>query len=127
MSKVIGVMHHRFDVKNNPSFEVLSFFSSYSFGTESYSGMRANGRDYFVMANSWRFEEYKEGITPHHQKQREKHVALIAKSLAAVVMGDDAVAELNFEFDSEYSCDYRNMAKAIIDGCIGHVEYTGDK
>lgn len=126
MSKVIGVMHHRFDTKNNPSFEVVSFFSSYSFGTEIYSGMRANGRDYFVMANSWRFEEYKEGNTAYHQNQKEKHVALIAKSLAAAVMGDDAVAELDFEVDSEYSLDYRNMARAIIDGCVGCVEYIGN-
>lgn len=127
MSKVIGVMHHRFDTKNNPSFEVLSFFSSWSFGTESYSGMRANGRDYFIMANSWRFEQYKEGAMTHSQKQREKHIASVAKSLAIVVMGRDAVSELNFEVDTEYSRDYRDMAQAIIDGCIGHVEYTGDK
>ncbi|EFI8509612.1 hypothetical protein A9332_000937 [Escherichia coli] len=127
MSKVIGVMHHRFDTKNNPSFEVLSFFSSWSFGTESYSGMRANGRDYFVMANSWRFEPYKDGVVTHSQKQKEKAIALIAKGLAIAVMGSDAVSELNFEVDTEYSLDYRNMAKAIIDGCIRHVEYTGNK
>ncbi|MDS1650738.1 hypothetical protein [Escherichia coli] len=127
MSKVIGVMHHRFDTKNNPSFEVLSFARSCSFGTESYSGKRANGRDYFVMASSWRFEEYKEGDTTYHKNKKEKHVALIAKSLAAAVMGDDAVAELNFEFDSEYSRDYRNMAKSIINGDIPLTKYTGDK
>lgn len=62
-----------------------------------------------------------------HIDQKEKALAEIAFALATKVIGEDAAKEINFNRDNEFSCDYRNMAQAIIDGCIGHVEYTGDK
>lgn len=62
-----------------------------------------------------------------HIDQKEKTLAEIAFALATKVIGEDAAKEINFNRDNEFSCDYRNMAQAIIDGCIGHVEYTGDK
>lgn len=58
---------------------------------------------------------------------KEKALAEIAFALATKVMGEDAAKEIDFNHDNDFSCDYRNMAQAIIDGCIGHVEYTGDK
>ncbi|HBD5291456.1 TPA: hypothetical protein KKL34_000710 [Escherichia coli] len=62
-----------------------------------------------------------------HVDPKEKALAEIAFALATKVMGEDAAKEINFNRDNDFSCDYRNMAQAIIDGCIGHVEYTGDK
>ncbi|MBW5340842.1 hypothetical protein EST52_13270 [Escherichia coli] len=62
-----------------------------------------------------------------HIDQKEKALAEIAFALATKVMGEDAAKEINFNRDNEFSCDYRNMAQAIIDGCIGHVEYTGKR
>ncbi|KDW32719.1 hypothetical protein [Escherichia coli] len=58
---------------------------------------------------------------------KEKALAQIAFALATKVIGEDAAGEIDFNHDNDYSRDYRNMAQAIIDGCIGHVEYTGDK
>lgn len=58
---------------------------------------------------------------------KEKALAEIAFALATKVIGEDAAKDINFDRDNEFSCDYRNMAQAIIDGCIGHVEYTGDR
>ncbi|EKE6993215.1 hypothetical protein OWJ43_001479 [Escherichia coli] len=58
---------------------------------------------------------------------KEKALAGIAFALAAKVMGEDAASEIDFSRDNDFSCDYRNMAQAIIDGCIGHVEYTGKR
>lgn len=58
---------------------------------------------------------------------KEKALAEIAFALAIKVMGEDAAKEIDFNHDNDFSCDYRNMAQAIIDGCIGHVEYTGDR
>lgn len=58
---------------------------------------------------------------------KEKALAEIAFALAAKVIGEDAAKEIDFNHDNDFSCDYRNMAQAIIDGCIGHVEYTGKR
>ena len=58
---------------------------------------------------------------------KEKALAEIAFALAIKVIGEDAAKDINFDRDNEFSCDYRNMAQAIIDGCIGHVEYTGKR
>lgn len=58
---------------------------------------------------------------------KEKALAEIAFALAIKVMGEDAAKEIDFNHDNDFSCDYRNMAQAIIDGCIGHVEYTGKR
>ncbi|WP_247191169.1 hypothetical protein [Escherichia coli] len=58
---------------------------------------------------------------------KEKALAGIAFALATKVMGNDAASEIDFSRDSEFTRDYRNMAQAIIDGCIGHVEYTGKR
>ncbi|EMV5993685.1 hypothetical protein AACN38_000150 [Escherichia coli] len=58
---------------------------------------------------------------------KEKALAEIAFALATKVIGEDAAKEIDFNHDNDFSCDYRNMAQAIIDGCIGHVEYTGGK
>ncbi|MGH6151242.1 hypothetical protein [Escherichia coli] len=62
-----------------------------------------------------------------HLDPKEKALAEIAFALATKVMGEDAAKEINFNRDNDFSCDYRNMAQAIIDGCIGHVEYTGKR
>lgn len=70
----------------------------------------------------WNSFRYRRWIDP-----KEKALAEIAFALATKVMGEDAAKEINFNRDNDFSCDYRNMAQAIIDGCIGHVEYTGDK
>lgn len=58
---------------------------------------------------------------------KEKALAEIAFALATKVIGEDAAKEIDFNHDNDFSCDYRNMAQAIIDGCIGHVEYTGKR
>lgn len=58
---------------------------------------------------------------------KEKALAEIAFALATKVMGEDAAKEIDFNHDNDFSCDYRNMAQAIIDGCIGQVEYTGKR
>lgn len=70
----------------------------------------------------WSGFKYRRWIDP-----KEKALAQIAFALATKVIGEDAAKEINFNRDNEFSSDYRNMAKAIIDGCIGHVEYTGGK
>ena len=71
---------------------------------------------------SWRQYSYRIHIDP-----KEKALAEIAFALATKVMGEDAASEIDFSRDNDFSCDYRNMAQAIIDGCIGHVEYTGKR
>lgn len=58
---------------------------------------------------------------------KEKALAEIAFALATKVIGEDAAKDIDFNHDNDFSCDYRNMAQAVIDGCIGHVEYTGDR
>ncbi|MBC1122926.1 hypothetical protein FSG42_004560 [Escherichia coli] len=58
---------------------------------------------------------------------KEKALAEIAFALATKIMGEDAAKEIDFNHDNDFSCDYRNMAQAIIDGCIGHVKYTGKR
>lgn len=73
-------------------------------------------------AISW--EKYSYRI---HIDQKEKALAEIAFALATKVMGEDAASEIDFNRDNDFTCDYRNMAQAIIDGCIGHVEYTGKR
>lgn len=62
-----------------------------------------------------------------HVDPKEKALAEIAFALATKVMGEDAAKEIDFNRDNDFSCDYRNMAQAIINGCIGHVEYTGKR
>ncbi|HFM2246019.1 TPA: hypothetical protein ACG6S0_001988 [Escherichia coli] len=68
----------------------------------------------------WGFYNYYLYVDP-----KEKALAEIAFALATKVIGEDAAKEIDFNHDNDFSCDYRNMAQAIIDGCIGHVEYTG--
>ncbi|EFB2693670.1 hypothetical protein FG408_09195 [Escherichia coli O157:H7] len=70
----------------------------------------------------WNRFRYRRWIDP-----KEKSLAEIAFALATKVIGEDAAKEINFNRDNEFSRDYRNMAQAIIDGCIGHVEYTGKR
>lgn len=70
----------------------------------------------------WGFYNYYLYVDP-----KEKALAQIAFALATKVMGEDAAKEIDFNHDNDFSCDYRNMAQAIIDGCIGHVEYTGKR
>ncbi|HFI8077387.1 TPA: hypothetical protein ACGSG5_000527 [Escherichia coli] len=70
----------------------------------------------------WNSFRYRRWIDP-----KEKALAEIAFSLATKVMGEDAAKEIDFKRDNDFTCDYRNMAQAIIDGCIGHVEYTGER
>ncbi|WWQ70285.1 hypothetical protein mEp013_04 [Escherichia phage mEp013] len=70
----------------------------------------------------WSSFRYRRWIDP-----KEKALAEIAFALATKVIGEDAAKEINFNRDNDFSCDYRNMAQAIIDGCIGHVEYTGKR
>ncbi|HBI9599029.1 TPA: hypothetical protein K9R58_003561 [Escherichia coli] len=62
-----------------------------------------------------------------HVDPKEKALAEIAFALATKVMGNDAASEIDFSRDSDFTRDYRNMAQAIIVGCIGHVEYTGKR
>ncbi|MDZ8739034.1 hypothetical protein SNB46_20295 [Escherichia coli] len=71
---------------------------------------------------AWEKYSYRIHIDP-----KEKALAEIAFALATKVMGEDAASEIDFSRDGDFTRDYRNMAQAIIDGCIGHVEYTGDK
>lgn len=73
-------------------------------------------------AIEWGFYNYYLYVDP-----KEKTLAQIAFALATKVMGEDAAKEIDFNHDNDFSCDYRNMAQAIIDGCIGHVEYTGKR
>ncbi|EME5699283.1 hypothetical protein VY440_001173 [Escherichia coli] len=73
-------------------------------------------------AIEWGFYNYYLYVDP-----KEKALAEIAFALAINVIGEDAAKEIDFNHDNDFSCDYRNMAQAIIDGCIGHVEYTGGK
>lgn len=73
-------------------------------------------------AMSWEKYSYRIHIDP-----KENALAEIAFALATKVIGEDAAKDINFNRDNEFSCDYRNMAQAIIDGCIGHVEYTGKR
>ncbi|HIF0609917.1 TPA: hypothetical protein ACXYPY_003761 [Escherichia coli] len=61
-----------------------------------------------------------------HVDPKEKALAEIAFSLAVIVIGEDAAKEIDFNHDNDFSCDYRNMAQSIIDGCIGQVKYTGE-
>lgn len=70
----------------------------------------------------WNSFRYRCWIDP-----KEKALAEIAFALATKVMGEDAAKEIDFNHDNDFSCDYRNMAQAIIDGCIGQVEYTGKR
>lgn len=73
-------------------------------------------------AIEWGFYNYYLYVDP-----KEKALAEIAFALATKVIGEDAAKDIDFNHDNDFSCDYRNMAQAIIDGCIGHVEYTRDR
>lgn len=73
-------------------------------------------------AIEWGFYNYYLYVDP-----KEKALAEIAFALATKVIGEDAAKDIDFNHDNDFSCDYRNMAQAIIDGCIGHVEYTGKR
>ncbi|MBW0059753.1 hypothetical protein [Escherichia coli] len=70
---------------------------------------------------AWKQYSYRIHIDP-----KEKAMARIAFALATKVIGEDAASEINFNRDNEYSRDYRNMAKAIIDGRIELINYTGE-
>lgn len=76
----------------------------------------------FEQAGEWQHFAHKLYVDP-----KEKALAKIAFALATKVMGEDAAKEIDFNHDNDFSCDYRNMAQAIIDGCIVHVEYTGER
>lgn len=62
-----------------------------------------------------------------HVNPIDKAIAKIAKALAGEVMGIDAADDINFSTENDYSRDYRNMAKAIINGDIPFTNYNGDK
>lgn len=62
-----------------------------------------------------------------HVNPIDKAIAKIAKALAGEVMGSDAADDINFSTENDYSRDYRNMAKAIINGDIPLTKYNGDK
>ncbi|HFP7255011.1 TPA: hypothetical protein ACHKMY_004267 [Escherichia coli] len=91
------------------------------------------------VGDKWAICESKEGLCSErplswttcafkmHVDPKEKALAEIAFALATKVIGEDASKEIDFNHDNDFSCDYRNMAQAIIDGCIGHVEYTGKR
>ncbi len=76
----------------------------------------------FEQAGEWRHFAHKLYIDP-----KEKAVAEIAFALAVKVIGFDAAIEINFRVDNDYSRDYRDMAKSIINGDIPLTKYTGDK
>ncbi|EFN1894585.1 hypothetical protein HJC50_001340 [Escherichia coli] len=76
----------------------------------------------FEQAGEWRHFAHKLYIDP-----KEKAVAEIAFALAIKVIGFDAAIEINFRVDNDYSRDYRDMAKSIINGDIPLTKYTGDK
>jgi len=71
---------------------------------------------------AWKQYSYRIHIDP-----KEKTLAQIAFALATKVIGEDAAGEINFNRDNDYSRDYRNMAKSIINGGIPLTKYTGDK
>lgn len=62
-----------------------------------------------------------------HVNPIDKAIAKIAKALAGEVMGSDAADDINFSTENDYSRDYRNMAKAIINGDIPFTNYNGGK
>ncbi|EIJ0680990.1 hypothetical protein LH344_000165 [Escherichia coli] len=62
-----------------------------------------------------------------HVNPIDKAIVKIAKALASEVMGSDAADDINFSTENDYSRDYRNMAKAIINGDIPFTNYNGDK
>lgn len=62
-----------------------------------------------------------------HVNPIDKAIVKIAKALAGEVMGSDAADDINFSTENDYSRDYRNMAKAIINGDIPFTNYNGDK
>lgn len=62
-----------------------------------------------------------------HVNPIDKAIAKIAKALAGEVIGSDAADDINFSTENDYSRDYRNMAKAIINGDIPLTKYNGDK
>lgn len=62
-----------------------------------------------------------------HVNPIDKAIAKIAKALAGEVMGSDAADDINFSTENDYSRDYRNMAKAIINGDIPFTNYNGDE
>lgn len=62
-----------------------------------------------------------------HVNPIDKAIAKIAKALAGEVMGSDAADDINFSTENDYSRDYRNMAKAIINGDIPFTNYNGDR
>lgn len=62
-----------------------------------------------------------------HVNPIDKAIAKIAKALAGEVIGSDAADDINFSTENDYSRDYRNMAKAIINGDIPFTNYNGDK
>lgn len=62
-----------------------------------------------------------------HVNPIDKAITKIAKALAGEVIGSDAADDINFSTENDYSRDYRNMAKSIINGDIPLTKYTGDK
>ncbi|EFA4692424.1 hypothetical protein E0N58_09565 [Escherichia coli] len=71
---------------------------------------------------AWKQYSYRIHIDP-----KEKAMTRIAFALAVEVIGEDAAKEINFNRDNEFSRDWRNMAKAIINGDIPFTNYNGDK
>lgn len=76
----------------------------------------------FEQAGEWQHFAHKLYVDP-----KEKALAQIAFALATKVMGEDAAKEIDFKRDNDFTCDYRNMAKAIINGDIPFTSYNGDK
>lgn len=75
----------------------------------------------FEQAGEWQHFAHKLYVDP-----KEKALAQIAFALATNVIGEDAAGEINFNRDNDYSRDYRNMAREIIDGNIPFTEYRGE-
>ncbi|EIF6650351.1 hypothetical protein H6D83_001048 [Escherichia coli] len=71
---------------------------------------------------AWKQYSYRIHIDP-----KEKAMTRIAFALAVEVIGEDAAKEINFNRDNEFSRDWRNMAKAIINGDIPFTNYNGDE
>ncbi|EOX5522330.1 hypothetical protein ACPTLL_001969 [Escherichia coli] len=71
---------------------------------------------------AWKQYSYRIHIDP-----KEKAMTRIAFALAVEVIGEDAAKEINFNRDNEFSRDWRNMAKAIINSDIPFTNYNGDE
>lgn len=105
------------------------FSDGYHYGTiifkfigSEYGVYVEKGSEYVESTIRWGIYNYFLHVNPI-----DKDIAKIAKALAGEVMGSDAADDINFSTENDYSRDYRNMAKAIINGDIPFTNYNGDK